>query len=331
MRFGAGGDRIVLGGSAPTEETWLIDAATGRPSGVPIVVTFPVVGRSFSPDGKTLLLLGDRQAELWDTASGQRRGDPMAHEAAINCTAISPDGALLATASDLKVRLWETATGRPIGEPLQHPSPVRDLAFNHSGKALLTHCSHAKISGPRLVVRDAMARLWDARTGRPLTESLPHEAPTVEARLALDSGPQGIGGDPSDRWRQVVRSVRTLARSFSPDGKFFLTYQEATAHLHDAETGRPIGAAITHSSPITAAAIRPNGKAVLLVGRDGAARLWYTSTGAPAGETLKPPGGIRQVSFTPDGKMAVVIGPKTLLVDADTGRAIVDDRLRLRF
>src|SRR5262249_4030190 len=153
-------------------------------------------------------------------------GEALLHEAAITCASFSPDGRLLATGSDNKVRLWETATGRLIGKPLEHPNLVRDVVFSGSGKTLLTHCSKAEVARAGLEVRDPMARLWDVATGHPLTESMPHQAPTVGIGLGEDSGGGGIGDDPAIQLanRRIVRSVQALSQSFSSDHKFFVTY-----------------------------------------------------------------------------------------------------------
>jgi hypothetical protein len=89
------------------------------------------------------------------------------------------------------------------------------------------------------------ARVWDAETGRPVGDPMPHG---------------GVG---------VARFS-----PFSPDGRRVLTYSGDSARVWDAETGRPLGAAMQPGGPVSDALFRPDGRAVAVLGSD-TARLWF--------------------------------------------------------
>src|SRR5206468_4174205 len=92
--------------------------------------------------------------------------------------------------------------------------------------------------GSRLAVAgddDHAGRVFDARTGAPLTPPLGHDGP-----------------------------VRRVA--FSPDGRVVVTASDdRTARLWDAGTGRLLVPPLQHRGPVTVAAFSPDGRGVLTV------------------------------------------------------------------
>jgi WD40 repeat protein len=93
---------------------------------------------------------------------------------------------------------------------MPHPQAVQGIAFHPQGRALATACV------------DGAARLWDARSGKPLGMPMPHEGPvervlfSPDGQTLLTAGrehaarlwrpPAAIAGD-ADRlilWTEVV-------------------------------------------------------------------------------------------------------------------------------
>jgi WD40 repeat protein len=311
--FSPDGSAVVFRYASPSEEGWLIDPATGRAAVGPIQPSFPVLERSFSPRGKTLLLLGKQQAELWDWTTGRRLGQTMTHHGPIRCSAFTPDGTVLATGSeDRTVRLWTTATGVQLCEPLPHDGPVLELAFSSSGKTLLTR------SG-------ATVRLWSTNQhggesiGKPLTEPLPHEVLSPAEERQLQQAQRARQGGLNPGW-SPPSPVLSLEQAFSLDGRFFLTLSQATARMYDADSGRPIGAPLAHPAQIRHGAIGAGGKSIILASRDGTVQLWDAARGVPLGAALRNLGPNLRVSFSEDGKTVIVSGFRPVFLDAATGQ-----------
>jgi serine/threonine protein kinase len=87
------------------------------------------------------------------------------------------------------------------------------------------------------------ARVWDARTGQPLTEPLMHNSFVLSAQ-------------------------------FSPDGQRVVTASaDGTARLWDARTGRPLTDPLKHNDGVCSAQFSPDGQRVVTASGDGA-RVW---------------------------------------------------------
>ena len=115
---------------------------------------------------------------------------------------------------------------------LQHVNLVNSAAFSPDGKYIVTASD------------DNTARVWDAKTGEPVTEPLKHE----------DS----------------VNSAQ-----FSPDGKYIVTASyDYTARVWDAKTGEPVTESLRHEGPVYSAQFSPNGKYIVTASWDKTARVW---------------------------------------------------------
>ncbi|HKI17309.1 MAG TPA: serine/threonine-protein kinase, partial [Isosphaeraceae bacterium] len=92
--------------------------------------------------------------------------------------------------------------------------------------------------------------------------------------------------------------------AYSPDGKTILTgSQDNTAHLWDAETGRPLGAPLEHGGAVVVVAFSPDGKAALTASRDKTVRIWDAATGKPLLPPLLHQNPLKTAVFSPDGKL----------------------------
>jgi WD40 repeat protein len=91
---------------------------------------------------------------------------------------------------------------------------------------------------------DKTARVWNARTGQPLTEPLAHQ-----------------------------ESV--MAASFSPDGARVVTASwDKTVRVWDARTGKPLTESFAHQGQVMAASFSPDGARIVTASYDKTARLW---------------------------------------------------------
>jgi tetratricopeptide (TPR) repeat protein len=91
---------------------------------------------------------------------------------------------------------------------------------------------------------DQTARVWDVRTGRPISLPMRHHGSLRHA-------------------------------GFSPDGRHVVTASDdQTARIWDATTGQPVTPLLRHQGVVSDARFSPDGSRVVTAGSDGMARVW---------------------------------------------------------
>lgn len=176
-----------------------------------------------------------------------------------------------------------------------HRDTVTSALFSPDGKQILT------------AGKDGTARLWDAKTGKPIGSVMEHK-----------------------RNRYNYNNVYSAV--FSPDGQqVLLASSDSTASLWDTKTGRPIGPAMKHeynayneSGNVYNIIFSPDGKQILTASGDGAARLWNLRTGKLIGPPMTHIYGVNSAAFSPDGKYILTASPDETarLWEAGTGKPI---------
>ncbi|MEU1729411.1 WD40 repeat domain-containing protein [Nonomuraea sp. NPDC005692] len=168
-----------------------------------------------------------------------------------------------------------------------------------SGHADIVTSVAASPDGTRIASgsADETVRIWDARTGQPISEPL-----------------TGHTGD--------VQSV-----VFSPDGTRLASgSNDETVRIWDARTGQPIGRPLTgHTEWVTSVAYSPDGARLASASGDGTVRIWDARIGNPIGKALTGHTDVVQsVVFSPDGtRLASGSNDETVRIwDARTGQPI---------
>jgi WD40 repeat protein len=155
LAFSPDGKTLAAPGrSKPVE---LYDARTGQAKGT---IGTGCASLAFSPDGRQLALGLYRPAEIaiWDVAKGIKVRDIRSQIGGTSSLVFSKDGKTLASNADGLVRLWSLSTGKELHPPPAHLSAIQCLSYLRGGQTLASYGN------------DFTARLWDANTGKPLSQ-----------------------------------------------------------------------------------------------------------------------------------------------------------------
>lgn len=193
---------------------------------------------AFSPDGQTLLGVGDdRMIAVWDVPSGQLKQQLQGHEAAIEQVQFSADGQRVVSASrDRTARIWQVASGQLLNT-LSHRDVISSAHFSPDGQLVA------------IASWDGTARILDASTGASRVIMTGHRGAVLDAEFSPDAA--------------------TLVTA-SADGTVRLwDTQTGTekALLRPTELGGTL-------EPIQQAFFSPDGRYVASLSKDGQLHLW---------------------------------------------------------
>jgi WD40 repeat protein len=300
--FSADGRRLLTwGGGRPTR---VHDADSGkllRELGG--AGQLAAVGRA----GRVVAVAAERTVVLWDLETGRQEGPALRHGGEVRFLAFSPDaGRLAAACADGNACLWDLTAGQLACLSLRHGASVGRAAFSRDGTALLT-------------VGGQAARVWDARTGRPLSGPLPTNQTawdgafspdgTLVATASGDRAARVWALPPRDRLTPpLAHDGEVVHAQFSPDGRLLATAcGDGHVRLYDARTGRLVRPPWKHGSYVLHLAFHPAGDRLLSAADDGTARIWQVADGGRPALVLEHEE-VRRVAFSPDGRIAVTAG-----------------------
>jgi RNA polymerase sigma factor (sigma-70 family) len=247
---------------------------------------------AFSPDGKTLAMLGivTKETETFpvirtsDVATGkeivQVKWAGLAMGESLQAVEFSPDGKIMATALTTQesanstkgtLQLWDAATGKKLAE-WGNGNSAHSMAFSADGK-LLAAAGKA---------RDNPVRLWDVRT-------------RTEVRQLKGSECHG-------------RPV------FSPDGKLVAaTTPTRSVILWETETGKVSHTLEGHGAIVWKMAFSSDGKTFATLAGDNVVRIWDRDTGTLRHEWNLAVTSLSPMAFSPDGKVLAVAASENSL------------------
>ncbi len=273
--------------------------------------------------------------------------------------AFSPDGRyVVATSGNLhyvspargEARVYDIVSGKEVFPTLKHPLPVYSAAFSPDGRRLVTGCGGHVEVGPRMSRTAGEARVWDARTGKPLTKALQHETWVRHAIFSADGrqlitlcGPYDnfTGAQVWDLATQkqagpAVNPNRVHHLALDPDLRRLAVGSWMDAHVLDLFTGLPLTPLMKHGlkeiakgarrGGVNHTAFSADGKRLATASGDDTARVWDAVTGQAITPSLKHNDKVNQVVFSPDGKWVLTAS------DDETARiwdAVTGDPIRL--
>ena len=205
---------------------------------------------------------------------------------------------------------------------LQHESMVQSATFSPDGKYIATTST------------DSAVRIWDTKTGKPVTEPLKHEG-EVRATVFSQDGKHIVTtaydksaniweintGKRIKRWKGHIGYAET-----SPNGKYILiksSYQIfSDASIYDVKTGKTI----KQLSHVNTAVFSPDGEYFLTASNDSTASVWNVKTGELVTEPLEHEGSVISAAFSHDGRYIVTVSSdKTARVwDAKSGEPVTE-------
>lgn len=233
---------------------------------------------SFSPDGSLLAAVGrDRKVHIWDTTNGLEVFTLAGHTEFIFSMAFNPDGKHLASGgSDGVVKIWSLEASEEV-LTISTPPFYSHLALSPDGMRIAANGVYDPLTG-----HNNLFMVWDSQDGNPLFQHKVHDA-----------------------------STRSIAVTFSPDGKEVATGGDHEMTIWDAFSGEPILLLPVDNVLTLAIAYHPSGQIIAAVGNAGKIQLFERTTGKLLKNWDPGMGSLSNVVFSPDGSRLAVTSDNT--------------------
>ncbi|HEV8383886.1 MAG TPA: protein kinase [Candidatus Acidoferrales bacterium] len=194
---------------------WLWNAWNELPLAGVLRHSARVRSMEFSPEGlRVLTVADDDTVRMWNSRSGELLGGDLRFHDRVLAAQFAQGAVRVAVASrPNEARVLEAHPGRPPGEPLRLVVPAQTAHFSLDGRALITTGTNGGpqqwdvSSGRRLsevaatntstgspgsrlfslVVAEKSVRVFDARTGQPLSGAFIHESPVSHSEFSPDA------------------------------------------------------------------------------------------------------------------------------------------------
>ncbi|MBE9200019.1 MULTISPECIES: WD40 repeat domain-containing protein [unclassified Nodularia (in: cyanobacteria)] len=264
-----------------------------------------VASVAISSDGGVLVSgCADKTINIWNLQTGKQIRTLTDHKGEVSSVAISPDSNFLAVGScehpRSNVRVWDLKTGKLLHTLLGHQKPVNVVAMSHDGQMLASGSNKIKIwnlhTGDRICTlwhtfavhaiaisrdgkilvsgsADSKIRLWNPRTGDPLSTFIGHSG-----------------------------EVKSIA--ISPDGQLlFSGSADTTIKIWHLNSGKLLHTLSSHADAVQSLAISPDGKTLFSSSADKTIKIWQLSTGEVLQTLTGHSGSVNAISLSPDGKL----------------------------
>jgi RNA polymerase sigma factor (sigma-70 family) len=310
---------------------------------------------SFSPDGKTLAVVGyDNEMRLLDAATGEVRAHLKCaalgptHQLQLSQAVFSADGKVVAVTSlgngkAQAVYAWEWATGKQLAPAIELDTHHARAALSPDGKMLATWGQHLPTGAEKMPGVPRTVQLWDLTGGQELRrlESGQLLPPSVSAVFSPDGKVLALRANPTtvELWDvatgKLLRRLEGRASApapsffdglhFSPDGKVLaVASPDGFIELWDTATWQRLPSAKGPTVRLNGLVFPAPGKIMAHGHESQALVLWDVKTGTTLGPREGHRSTVGAVAFTPGGKglLSVSQDGKLCLSDPATGKEI---------
>jgi WD40 repeat protein/tRNA A-37 threonylcarbamoyl transferase component Bud32 len=328
------GRRLLTASPEGLVRVW--DVSTGQPLTPPLPHHDGVSFATLSRDGSSLLTIGGRGdafgsyheqspvVRLWGLTASGAAAPPAADEATSRKLSFGPDGrpvftlALFEREGKTMLEVRNAASGELVTAPWQPHELVVDAQLSPDGRRIVTvggdrDASERSRPGVPALPRNAVARVWDAATGRPLSPPLKH--PDGNTRTVLSPSGQEIVTLDDEGTARLWNRNKPASPFLKMEGGIkevrFSPWLVTTAKDGACQAWSPVGMPLTPPLKLEGLAQFHSGDhtspCVLTVGDDQTARVWDTETGKLAGPPVKHPATVLYAGLTPEGRHAASV------------------------
>jgi WD40 repeat protein len=281
------------------------EAASGKRLPYELKDKEPIGGLMFSPDGKSVLTVSNKSAQMWELSTGKRSGPSMQLPGEVAFMVFSPDSrTFLMADQEGAVHLLDVAAGKRLKELFKLPRGESILYLRDLGEVILTEGAQG-------------LRQWDAVTGKQRGVTLPANF-VKGAAATFDGGTiYRLTGDPSSarlwdadtgeplgstlRHRDGIRDF-----AFSADGKVFATGSfDHTARVWERGAGKSIAHVFHLGAPCDRVAFSPDGRTIATATENGAFQLWDAVSKKAIGSPVQHQNRVTCVKYSPDSRIVV--------------------------
>jgi WD40 repeat protein len=295
LAFDRQGNLLASGGFRTVKLWW-------RPRGTferDIPAGAPARCLAVSPNGQ-LLAVGTASGtiELHDLVGQAPVKVLSKHDAAVTGLAFAPDGARLYSAGlDHTVRAWDLPAGSAAGK-LATPAEVRALAIINGGAQLATGDADNVI---RIWITAAIVDKPSTAAPKPQPKELHgHSKPVtslavVPATSAIPAIP-AIPARPATATTSATDAIAGKPAVPAAAERLLSGAEDGSVRLWNLALGNQI-LSFDHGAPVTAVAVRPDGRRCMSVSANGIARLWNPDESTLVADLKEDPRAARAVAI----------------------------------